>query len=60
MSLVDISIFFVSKKDEKLRLYINYKSLNAIIIKNRHLLSFITKTLNWLYEIKRFIKLNLK
>ena len=48
------------KKDEKLRLYMNYKNLNAINIKNRHFLSFITKTLNCLYEIKRFIKLNLK
>ena len=60
MSFVDISILFVFKKDEKLRLYINYKDLNAIIIKNRHFLSFITKMLNLLCEVKRFIKLNLK
>ena len=38
----------------------NYKNLNTIIIKNRHLLSLITKTLNGLCEIKHFIKLNLK
>ena len=60
MSFVDASIFFVLKKDGELRLYINYKSLNAIIIKNRHFLSFITKTLNRLCEVKRFIKLDLK
>ena len=60
MSFVDASILFVFKKDEKLRLCMNYKSLNAIIIKNRHLLSLITKTLNRLCEIKRFIELNLK
>ena len=60
MSLVGVSILFVFKKDGKLRLCMNYKSLNAIIIKNCHLLSVITKTLNRLYEIKRFIKLNLK
>ena len=60
MSLVDISIFFVFKKDGELRLYMNYKALNAITIKNRHRLSLITKTLNRLCEIKRFIKLNLK
>ena len=60
MSLIDISIFFVLKKGEKLRLYVNYKDSNAIIIKNRHFLSFITKTLNRLCEIKRFIKLNKK
>ena len=31
-----------------------------ITIKNRYLLSLITKTLNRLYDIKIFIKLNLK
>ena len=58
--LVDNSIFFVFKKDERLRLCLNYEDLNTIIIKNYHFLLFITKTLNRLYEIKRFIKLNLK
>ena len=48
------------KKDEELRLCVNYKSLNAIIIKNCHLLSFIIETLNRLCDVKRFIKLNLK
>ena len=60
MSLVDVPILFVSKKDEKLRLCVDYRNLNAIIIKNRHSLSLITKTLNRLCEAKRFIKLNLK
>ena len=31
-----------------------------MIIKNRHLLSLIMKTLNRLYDVKVFIKLNLK
>ena len=60
VSFVDVLIFFIFKKDEGLRLCMNYKSLNTIIIKNRHSLSLITKTLNCLCEIKRFIKLNLK
>ena len=60
ISFVDISIFIVFKKDEGLRLCVNYRDLNAIIIKNCHFLLLITKTLNRLYEIKRFIKLNLK
>ena len=60
MSFVSVSILFVFKKGEKLYLYVNYKDLNAIIIKNRHSLSLITKTLNRLCEIKRFVKLNLK
>ena len=48
------------KKDEKLRLCVNYKDLNAIIIKNHYSLSFIIKTLNRLCDVKRFTKLNLK
>ena len=48
------------KKDERLRLCVNYKNLNAIIIKNCHLLLFIIETLNRLCDVKRFIKLNLK
>ena len=38
----------------------NFKDLNAIIIKNRYLLSFIIEILNRLCKIKRFTKLNLK
>ena len=60
MLFVDASILFVLKKDERLHLYVNYKNLNAIIIKNRHFLPLITKTLNRLCKVKRFIKLNLK
>jgi len=48
------------KKNNKLRLCVNYRDLNAITIKNRHLLSLIIKTLNRLNEFKCFIKLNLK
>ena len=60
MSFANVLILFVFKKNEELRLCVNYKKLNAIIIKNRHLLSFIIKILNRLCEAKRFIKLNLK
>ena len=60
MSFVDVSILFVFKKDGRLHLCMNYKDLNTIIIKNCHFLSFITKTLNRLCEIKHFIKLNSK
>ena len=60
ISLANVSIFFMFKKDGKLRLCVNYKNLNAIIIKNRHSLSFIIETLNRLCNVKRFTKLNLK
>ena len=50
----------MSKKNDELRLYIDYRNLNAIIIKNRYSLSLISETLNRLCESKIFIKLNLK
>jgi len=59
-SCANISILFVFKKDSTFRLYINYRELNLITIKNRYLLSFIKKTLNRLIDIYYFIKLNFK
>jgi hypothetical protein len=35
------TVLFVSKKDGKLRIYVDYKKLNDIIIKNRYTLSLI-------------------
>ena len=43
-----------------LRLYIDYRGLNIVTIKNRYLLPFIIETLDRLYDAKRFIKLDLK
>ena len=53
-------ILFVFKKDEKFCLCVDYKSLNVVIIKNRHSLSLIMKTLNRFNEFKRFTKFNFK
>ena len=53
-------ILFIFKKNNELRLCVNYKELNAIIIKNRHSLLLNTKMLNRLYDVKIFTKLNLK
>ena len=50
----------MSKKNNELRFYIDYRELNAIIIKNRYSLFLISETLNRLYDSKIFIKLNLK
>ena len=41
---------FISKKNGKLRLVINYKQLNKITVKNKTLLLFITEIKNRLYE----------
>ena len=60
VSSTKISIFFVFKKDKRLRLCVDYKNLNVVIVKNRHLLSLITKTLNCFNNFKRFTKLDFK
>ena len=60
MLLINVFILFIFKKNEKLRLYMNYRELNFVIIKNRYLLLLIIKTLNRLNDLKYFNKLNLK
>ena len=49
---IEFLILFVLKKNEKLRLYINYKKLNTITIKNKYLLLNIGELQNYLIGIK--------
>ena len=60
MSPARVPIIFVPKKDSSLRLYINYHSLNKVIIKNHYPFPLINKILDRLKRAVRFIKLNLK
>ena len=53
-------IFFVFKKNDNFRLYVDYKELNALIIKNKCLFSLIDETLNCFVSAAYFIKLDLK
>jgi hypothetical protein len=53
-------ILFVPKKDSSLRLYVDYRGLNAITKKNRHPLPLISETLDRLGRIKVFSALDLK
>jgi hypothetical protein len=46
ISSIETLIFFVFKKNEKLRLCVDYRDLNKIIRKNRHSLSLIILMLN--------------
>ena len=41
--IVEFLILFILKKDEKLRLYVNYRKLNIITIKDKYSLSNIRK-----------------
>ena len=52
-------ILFIKKKDNTLRLCVNYRGLNLVIIKNHYLLSLISEFLNYLKQAKIFIKLDL-
>ena len=51
---------FILKKDRSLRLYVDYRRLNTITKKNRHLLPLISETLNRLERIIVFLALDLK
>jgi hypothetical protein len=59
MSSIETSVFFVLKKNEKLRLCVDYRNLNKIIRKNRHFLSLIIQILNQLKDCRFFIKIDL-
>ncbi len=57
---IETSVLFVSKKNEKLRLCIDYKDFNKIIRKNRHSLSLIIQILDQLKNCRFFIKIDLR
>jgi hypothetical protein len=52
MLLAGAFILFIKKKNRTLRLYINYKDFNKIIIKNYYLLLLILKSLERLAKAK--------
>ena len=52
-------ILFIPKADGIIYLYINYRHLNKIIIKNWYLLLLVGKLLNRFSYVKIFTKLNL-
>ena len=58
--LVKYPLLFIQKKNGKLRLYINYRQLNAIIIKNRYLLPVISELQMRITETKVFTKINIR
>ena len=56
---IETLILFVKKKNGSLRLCVNYKTFNNLIIKNRYSLLLIDENLNRLNKIKMYIDLNL-
>ena len=53
------SILIVKKFDERLRVCVNYRALNALIIKNKNASSLIRDTLTRLCSIKIYIKFDI-
>jgi hypothetical protein len=53
-------VLFVSKKDGKKRLYVDYRKLNAIIIKDRYVLSLADELQDRLSGAIVFTKLDLR
>ena len=51
---------FVKKKNENLRVCVDYRSLNFITVKNSYLISLIKQLLNRLIEAVIFTKLNIR
>ncbi len=56
---ITASIFLIYKFEEDIYIYIDYKGLNNIIVKNYYLIFLIYKTFNILYYIKIYIKLDI-
>ena len=59
-SPVGAPILFVPKKDGSLRLYVDYRGLNLIIVKNRYPLPLITEIIDRVTGAKYFSKIDLK
>ena len=59
-SSTETLIMFVKKKNDDLRLCVNYKDLNVIIVKNRYFISLIKQLLNRLMKTTIFTKLNIR
>ena len=57
---IEFSILFVKKKNDSLRLCVNYKKLNAMTIKNKYFLFFISQLLILIQEATIFTKLNFR
>ena len=53
------SILIVKKLDKKLRIYIDYRALNALTIKNRNALPLIREIIIKLYFVKIFTKFDI-
>jgi len=57
-SSITVPVFFIKKKDSSLRLVQDYRTLNAVTVKNRYPLLLISELVSQLRRAKYFTKLN--
>ena len=50
----------MKKFDDNLRLCVDYRELNEIIIKNKYLLLFFSEILKQFIKTRKFIKINIR
>jgi hypothetical protein len=60
ISLARYPVLFVPKPNGKLRIYVDYRQLNAITIKNRYTLPLIHEIQNRIKRSKIFTKIDIK
>ena len=53
-------MLFIKKANNFLRLYVDYRNLNEITIKNNYSLSLFSEILKRFVYIKHFIKINIR
>ena len=58
-SLYAISMLIIKKSNKDLRVYVNYRALNALIISNKNVSSLIKETLVKLYAARIYSKFNI-
>ena len=59
ISFITIPILLTYKSKKDIYIYIDYRDLNNVIIKNRYLIPLIYKTFDILYYIKIYTKFNI-
>ena len=53
-------VLFIKKPDSSLRLYVDYRGLNTITIKNKYLLPLLSKILDRFASARRFTKIDIR
>ena len=57
---IETLILFMKKSDDNLRLCVNYRKLNKVIIKNKYSLPLFLKMLKRFAKTRRFIKIDIR